>query len=138
VDQKLELIKQVPLFSVCDKKGLEEIGRLADEIDVPAGKVLMRQGEHADEFFVVISGTVRIERDEVIVRSLGPGSFLGEAALLDHGPRTATATTAVPSRLLVLGHRQFDQLVSEFPSIRASVLAAVARRLRAAEPDASH
>ena len=62
MDQKLELLERVSLFAGVGREGLEEIGRIADEIDVPAGTALTHEGRHEGYFFVIVSGTVRIER----------------------------------------------------------------------------
>jgi CRP-like cAMP-binding protein len=137
-DQKLELLKQTPLLAELGRRELEEVGRLVDEIDVAAGKVLMRQGETGREFFVLVDGSVGIDRDGTRVRALGPGDFFGEIALLSEGPRTATATAEVPTKLLVLGHREFHSLMSQYPSIQTSVLNCLASRLRGLEPEAAH
>ena len=138
MDPKLELISKVPLFAGCDKRSIEEIGRLAEEVDVPAGKTLMREGDSADAFYIIVNGSIRIERTGAAPRDLGPGQFLGEIALVDHGPRTATATTTSPARLLVLGHREFDQMLDKHPGFRGQVMEALARRVRNLEPDAGH
>ena len=97
--QKQELLERVPLFAGVSAAGIEELGGIADEIDVRAGTVLTHEGYREGFFFVIVSGTVRIERGGVTINTLGPGEFLGEIALLDGGPRTATATaeTRLPS-----------------------------------------
>jgi CRP-like cAMP-binding protein len=137
-DQKLELLKRTPLLADLGRRELEEVGRLVDEIDVAAGKVLMRQGETGREFFVVVEGSVGIDRDGARIRALGPGDFLGEVALLSEGPRTATATAETPTKLLVLGHREFHSLMSQYPSIQTSVLNCLASRIRDLEPEGAH
>jgi CRP-like cAMP-binding protein len=137
-DQKLELLKRTPLLADLGRRELEEVGRLVDEIDVAAGKVLMRQGETGREFFVVVEGSVGIDRDGARIRALGPGDFLGEVALLSEGPRTATATAETPTKLLVLGHREFHSLMSQYPSIQTSVLNCLASRIRDLEPNGAH
>src|SRR6188474_41474 len=55
-DQKLELLKNVPLFTGLGRRDIEELGRLAEEVDVPAGHVLMREGGSGNEFFVIVDG----------------------------------------------------------------------------------
>lgn len=137
-DQKLELLKRVPLLSGLGKRDIEEVGRLAEEIDLPGGHVLMREGASGNEFFVIVDGTVRIERGGATIRSLGPGDFLGEIALVDDGPRTATATTESPAKLLVVGHREFHSLMDQFPTIQTCVLQALAQRVRHLDADAAH
>jgi CRP/FNR family cyclic AMP-dependent transcriptional regulator len=98
----------------------------------------MREGDSADAFYMIVTGNVRIERTGAADRELGPGQWLGEIALVDHGPRTATATTTSPARLLVLGHREFDQMLDKHPGFRAQVMESLAKRVRNLEPDAGH
>jgi CRP-like cAMP-binding protein len=134
MDQKLELLAKVPLLAGLDRKGLEQVGRLADEVDLAPGKVVTRQGEFAEEFFVIIDGTVSVERDGSHLRDLGPGDFFGELAMLGKVPRTATVTVLEPARLLVVGQREFSGLLATFPSIQGAVLHAVATRIASLEP----
>ncbi len=137
-DEKLELLKRVPLLAGLGRREIEEVGRLADEIDVPSGRVLMREGDNGSEFFVLVTGRVGIDRGGTRIRAMEPGDFFGEIALLAEGPRSATATTEAPSKLLVLGHREFHSLMDRFPAIRTSVFEALAKRIRNTEPEAAH
>lgn len=137
-DQKLDLLHRIPLFSAFDRRELQRLGQLADEVDVPAERCLMAQGDRGAEMFVIVSGRVRVERDGQRINTLGPGEFFGEIALLDGGPRTATVTADEPSRLLVLTHREFHSLMEEFPEVAAEVLNALAHRIRRLEPDQPH
>jgi CRP-like cAMP-binding protein len=137
-DEKLELLQGIPLFARFDHKHLERLGMLTEEVDVPAGKVLIRQGELGDDLMVLVKGIVAVERDGEKINKLGPGEFFGEIALLERGPRTATVTTETPCRLLVLNHRSFHSLMDEFPEVAASVLLTLAHRLRTLEPSAVH
>jgi CRP/FNR family cyclic AMP-dependent transcriptional regulator len=134
-DEKLELLRRIPIFSGFDKRRLERLGMLADEVDVPAGKALMRQGEIGADMMVIVSGRVAVERDGQRLNTLGAGDFFGEIALLDGGPRTATVTSEEATRLLVLSHREFHALMDEFPEVAGQVLAALAHRIRRLEPD---
>ncbi len=138
MDEKLKLLSKVPLLAGLDRKGIEEVGRLADEVDLPEGRVVARQGASGDEFFVIIDGTVRIERDGKYLTDLGPGDFFGELAMLGKMPRTATATCATACRLLVVGHREFNSLLSNSPTIQGAVLHAVAQRIAFHEPEHPH
>jgi CRP-like cAMP-binding protein len=137
-DEKLELLKRTPLLAGLGRKDLEEVGRLADEVDLKADHVLMREGDLGREFFVIVEGLVRIDKGGRVIRTMGPGEFVGDIALVTERPRTATATTETPCRLLVLGHREFHQLMDQYPSIRLSVLESMAMRLRDLEPDVVH
>lgn len=135
MDQKLELLSKVPLLAGLDRHGLEEVGRLADEVDLPAGRVAARQGASGEEFFVIVDGTVSIEQDGQHLTELGPGDFFGELSLLGKVARTATATCTTPCRLLVVGHREFHGLMAQFPTIQTAVLRSVAQRIARLEGD---
>jgi CRP-like cAMP-binding protein len=135
MDAKLEMLRRVPLLEGLGRKELEEVGRLCDEVDLPAGRVLMREGDSGDEFYLVLEGSVRVDRGGATVATLGPGQFLGEIALVDHGPRTASATCETACRLLVLGHREFNSVMASSQEIRTRVLTALAQRVRHLTPD---
>lgn len=137
-DEKLDLLQRIPLFSGLDRRRMERLGMLADEVDVPAGKVLMRQGESGSDMMVVVRGSVAVERDGNRLNTLGPGDFFGEIALVDGGPRTATITAEEPTTLLVITHRDFHSMMDEFPEVAAQVMNALANRVRHLEPDVPH
>ncbi len=130
-DKKVELIKGVPLFSRCSKKELQEVAALADEIDLPEGRVLTREGDTGHEFFVILEGTAEVRHGGRKVRTLGPGDFLGEIALLTQLPRTATVTAATPLDDLVITAREFRSLLAHAPKVQTKVLEALAERLAA-------
>jgi CRP-like cAMP-binding protein len=135
---KLALLRHVPLFAGCKTSALEEIGRLADEVDVPDGYTLIREGTFGQQFVLIVEGRVRIERGGRTVKTMGPGEFLGEIALIDHGRTTATATTEGPAKLFVLGHQGFNSLLDRSPAIRLEIMTALANRIRQLEPEAPH
>ncbi|MDX6489278.1 MAG: hypothetical protein QOK13_1893 [Gaiellaceae bacterium] len=127
---KIELIKSVPLFSSCSKKELEAIAAQADELGVPAGKTLTKEGARGREFMVIVDGSAEVRKKGRRLNLLGSGDFLGEIALISGGPRTATVTTTSDTDLLVLTDRAFEQLTKKMPSINASVLKALSERLQ--------
>lgn len=137
-DQKLELLRHVPLLDGLSGKDLEEVGQLADEVDVPDGQVLTREGAPGSEFFVIVNGAVRIEQGGSEVATLGPGDFLGEISLLDDRPRTATATAVGPTALLVLTRGGFRTLMMDFPTIEQTVMRALVDRICQLDPAATH
>jgi CRP/FNR family transcriptional regulator, cyclic AMP receptor protein len=137
--RKVELLGEVPIFSVCTRGELNRIAALVDEIDVPEGKVLMRQGRPGAECFVIAEGTAKASmRGRKSVR-LGPGSVVGEMSLLDGGTRSATVTAEEPMRVLVLGARDFSALIDDVPHVARRIMKALAVRLRDAErPQPQH
>jgi CRP-like cAMP-binding protein len=137
-DAKLDLLRKVPLFSACTKSDLSRIASLVDEVEVSKGKVLMRQGDSGRECFVIADGTAKATMRGRKGATLGPGSFFGEMALLDHGPRTATITAETDMHLLVLGSRQFFSLLDSVPGVSHRIMRGLAERLREAERPQPH
>jgi CRP-like cAMP-binding protein len=128
-NQKVELIRRSPLFARCSRKQLGEIALVADEIDLPEGKELTRQGAPGREFFVLLEGTAAVRKSGRTVRSLQAGDFFGEIALVAHTPRTATVVATSPVRALVVTDRSFKRLLEQSPQIKTKVLEALAERL---------
>ena len=128
-DQKVEAIKAVPLFMKLSKKGLQQVASVADEIDLPEGKMLTREGERGREFFVLLDGQAEVRRQNKRIATLGKGDFLGEIALVTKLPRTATVTTTSPVRALVITDRDFSSLLRRSPVVGQGVLEALGERL---------
>ena len=128
-NSKIDLIKRVPLFSAASKSELADIAGIADEMDFPEGKALIREGETGREFFVLVEGTADVERGGAKVDSIGAGDFFGEIALVAHTPRNATVTTTSAARALVITDRAFRQLIDRQPQIAVGVLTVLAERL---------
>jgi CRP/FNR family transcriptional regulator, cyclic AMP receptor protein len=132
-NRKIDLIRQVPLFSGCSKKELERISTIADEIDFRSGKTLIKEGAPGREFFVLADGTAEISRKGKRIDTAGPGEFFGEMALLTDQPRNATVTTTSDVDALVITASSFRGLVESNPLIALKVMRAVADRLPPAE-----
>lgn len=129
MDPKIELLKQVPLFAGASVRELRQIASRADEIDVPAGYALTREGDRGREFVVLVEGSATVESDGRVIATLADGDFLGEIALLLYTARTATVRTTAPSRLLVVNERDFRTLVDDVPSFGREVYAAANARI---------
>ena len=127
---QLAHLQQVPLFAGCSRKELQHIARAGDEITMTAGTVVVDQGQHGREAFVVLEGSVTVRRNGRKVTTLGPGAVVGELSLLDHGPRTATAVCDVDCELFVLDQRHFRGVLETQPAIAMKLLATLASRIR--------
>ena len=126
---KIDLIKSAALFENCSKQELQQIAGIADELDLNEGKVLMQEGERGREFFVIVSGEIEVRRKGRKVATLGPGSFVGEIALLSKVPRTATVTATTPLDVLVITDRAFLNLLEKTPAIAVKVARTLAERV---------
>ena len=127
---KIDLLRQVALFKGCSKRELGEIARIADEIDFPAGKTLITQGEPGRQFFIVVEGSVDVIKDgEKLPELRGGSEIFGEISLVSGSPATATVTTASPVRALVIAPIPFRSLLDSSPAIQRRVLMSFSERL---------
>jgi CRP-like cAMP-binding protein len=126
---KVELIKGVPLFSQLDRKHLDEVAAIADEIDLRQGKELTVEGNPGREFMVIVEGEASVRRGDQEVNRLSAGDFFGEIALVRQEPRTATVVAETPVRVLVITDRSFRTLLDHNPDIEDKVKSAVSARL---------
>jgi CRP/FNR family transcriptional regulator, cyclic AMP receptor protein len=129
-NQKVELLRKVPLFARCSKRELAEIATLADEVDLRQGKELIREGARGREFFVLLEGQADVLKGGKRINEMGPGDFFGEIALVAPSPvRTATVKATTPVRVLVVTAQNFRRLLEGSPQIKLKVLEALAERV---------
>jgi CRP-like cAMP-binding protein len=124
-----EFLKSVPLFSEVSERDLPGIARSLTRVDWPAGKTVTDKGSGGIGFFVVESGAARVSVDGRDVKTLGPGDYYGEIALLAGRARTATITA--DGDLVCWGMRQwvFTPMLKRQPSVGARLLEALAQQL---------
>ena len=123
------MIQGVLLFSKLSGSGLREVAKIADEIDLPEGKTLTKEGDRGREFFVLLDGTAEVRKKGRKINTLKQGDFFGEIALVTKMPRTATVTTTSPTRALVITERDFSALLKRSPLIGQGVVQALGERL---------
>jgi CRP/FNR family transcriptional regulator, cyclic AMP receptor protein len=133
IDERLAV---VPLLQGLSKKQLRRISSLMTRLDRPAGKVLTREGEQGYEFFIVLEGEVEVRQADRVVATRGPGEYVGEIALLDRRPRTATVVATTPVSVEVLSRREFMSLLAQAPELSEQILATMAQRLADLETQA--
>ncbi|MHB8643610.1 MAG: cyclic nucleotide-binding domain-containing protein [Gaiellaceae bacterium] len=126
---KADILKRVPLFAECSKSDLARIGRIADEVDLRAGKELIREGDLGRQFFVLLDGSADVRRKGRKIAALGRGDFFGEIALVTDRETTASVTTTSPARVLVITRAAFRGLLRDHPGVQLKVLSALARRI---------
>jgi CRP-like cAMP-binding protein len=131
-DARVARLKAVPLFAHCTPKQIQFIVTQVEDMDFPVGRVLCREGQSGGDFFLLIEGAADVTRTGRRIAKMVPGDFFGEIAVIDGGPRTATVTTTEPTHCLVLGPRQFQNVVHQNVDIAHSVMKALTLRLREA------
>jgi CRP-like cAMP-binding protein len=121
-------LASIDLFSSLSKRERAEIASHADEIDVPEGTHLVREGEFAYEFFVIEDGAAEVLRDGQHIADLGPGDFLGEMGIVTQSPRNASVVAREPTRVMVLSEQDFRGVARSFPAVAEQIREAVRER----------
>jgi CRP/FNR family transcriptional regulator, cyclic AMP receptor protein len=129
----VEALRRAPLFEGLSRKELAQLARVSEDMEIPQGQVLTKEGEIGHEFFVILDGEARVTRQGRKVANIGPGSAFGELALLEKAPRNATVVADSDMELVVLGQREFAGLIDEVPGFARKLLAGMAHRLREAD-----
>jgi CRP-like cAMP-binding protein len=124
------VLRGINLFSDCSKAELRRVASMTTEHSVKAGQVLVKQGEPGAEFFVIIEGRAAVIRNDSYLAARGPGSFVGELALLDRGKRSASVVAETDMRLLVMSVREFNSLRHVAPSVSHKMLVELGSSLR--------
>jgi CRP-like cAMP-binding protein len=128
----LPALKAIPMFAPLSPVTLEALARALVRVEVPAGDVIIREGDESDRFYVIESGDVRVTAaDGHLLRQEGPGDYFGEIGLLRDVPRTATITAAGDTVLLALPREEFLDAVTGQGEARRLAEDVVVRRLRA-------
>jgi CRP/FNR family cyclic AMP-dependent transcriptional regulator len=128
-DSKVELIRKVPLFSKLSKKELADVAHIADELDLPKGKVMALEGDRGREFFVLLEGEADVTKGDRSINTMREGDFFGEIALVTRMPRTASVTATSDVRVLVITERDFAALLKRSPDVGRGVAEALAERV---------
>jgi CRP/FNR family cyclic AMP-dependent transcriptional regulator len=122
-------LQKVPLFQGLSKKQLRDISSLATRLDEPAGTVLTQEGRIGHEFIIVLEGEIEIRKGDQVIATRGPGNYVGEIALLDRRPRTATVIAKTPVVIEVIGQREVRTLLAEAPELSGEIMSTMAQRL---------
>ena len=131
-DPKVAMLRSLPALSGYSDRELEQVAALVDAVEVTPGHVLIEEGGRATEVFIIVEGLATVLVRGRAVAKVGPGEFLGEMAILDLAPRSATVVAETPMRLLATDPRRFLTL-ADHPGIARTIASALAKRLRLAE-----
>jgi CRP/FNR family transcriptional regulator/CRP/FNR family cyclic AMP-dependent transcriptional regulator len=130
-----ELIRDVPLLARLPGPELRALASHGRVHSYPAGTFIFREGDAGDSLHILIEGQVRVavlspSGEEVSIALLGPGEFVGDLALLDGRPRSASAIASGPTKTLVVTRRDFRQWLGERPAAALALLEALSLRVR--------
>ena len=123
-------LTSVPLFAQCTKAELKSLARHTSDITAEPEQILIKEGQGAYDFFVIVSGEAEVSREGRVVAHLQAGDYFGEIGLLAPALRDATVTARSQMELIVLAQWDFEQALAEAPGMTRRLLAGMAHRLR--------
>jgi CRP/FNR family cyclic AMP-dependent transcriptional regulator len=125
-----ERLKAIPLFAGLNRKERRALAPRADEVELEQGRVIVREGEWAYEFFAIEEGTAEVRRGEQLLAEFGPGDFFGEMGLVGDTRRNANVIASSPLKVVVMTAQAFRQTSRELPEVAAKIRAAIEERCR--------
>jgi CRP/FNR family transcriptional regulator, cyclic AMP receptor protein len=123
-------LKAIPLFAGLNRKERRALAPRADEVELDQGRVIVREGEWAYEFFAIEDGTVEVRRGEQLLAELGPGDFFGEMGLVGDTRRNANVIASSPLKVVVMTAQAFRQTSRELPEVATKIRTAIEERCR--------
>src|SRR5215218_9398832 len=126
-------LKAIPLFAGLNRKERRALAPRADEVELEAGRVIVREGDWPYEFFAIESGTAEVRRGDQLLAELGPGDFFGEMGLVGDTRRNASVIASAPLKVVVMTAQAFRQTARELPEVATKIRAAIDERCRTLE-----
>jgi CRP-like cAMP-binding protein len=132
--ERILLLREIPIFADLNPEDLKRVAEIAREEWYPQNTVIFRQGEEGNVMLVIVAGTLKIVRSvngsEQVLAQRGPGDFVGEMAVIESAPRSATLVTLDEVRVLSIEAGTFKGILHERPEVSFAVLRSLSRRLR--------
>lgn len=122
LQRKVDVLKQMPLFQHLTYREIIRVLNVTEVKEYAPGATLITEGTYGEELFILLKGKIRLHKNDAFITYLMPGSHIGEMALVDRIPRSASATAEDPSRLLILRRREFYEIVRKDPSLSVKLL----------------
>jgi CRP/FNR family transcriptional regulator, cyclic AMP receptor protein len=133
-----DALRRVSLFSALSDKDRKRLAKAMSERTFNEGAMITTEGEGGVGFFVIDHGNATVSVDGKIVRTLGPGDYLGEIALIDKGPRSATIVATTDLRCYGMSAWEFRPFIHEHPDVAWTLLETLVGRLREAQAAGEH
>ena len=128
-----DLLAQVPLFAGLSNAERRRIAAVAKPVAYADGATVVEEGSLGGRFFVIQSGTAKVQTGGRTRVTLGPGSYFGELSVLDGQPRSASVVATSPLETWSIAEFNFRALVKQHPGLAVKLLGILSARLRAAE-----
>lgn len=128
-----EDLREVSFFEGFSDEELQRVSDLAEDVEAEQGAVLIDQGRVGQECYVILDGRAGVYAGDEHIATLEPGAMVGEMALVDHRPRTATVIAETPLRLIAFDTQAFKELLETMPKVNDRVIETLTARLRSRE-----
>jgi HEAT repeat protein len=132
--ERVLLLREIPIFSDLSPEDLQQVAAIAREQWFPKDTTIFRQDEEGNMMFIIVDGHVHVVRSangkEQVLAQRGPGDFVGEMAIIESAPRSASLLTRGDVRVLAIEGETFKGILRERPEVSLAVLRSVSRRLR--------
>lgn len=129
--EKVLFLKSIDLFSQIPGEDLARVALIASEVDFDPTETLMSEGELGDSMYLILEGKVEVKKGNLEITTLGPKECVGEMAILDSEPRSATVRAVAPTRALKVEREDFYEILNERIDIARGIIMVLCRRLRA-------
>jgi CRP-like cAMP-binding protein len=126
-------LASVPLLAGLDERVHRRLAQIGKRRSYAAGETIVREGSSGTALYVVLSGTVRVERAGSAVAELGPNEFFGELSLIEEEPRSASVIAAEDAECILFPSWEFRALLDEHPQIAVPIMRALIERLHRQE-----
>jgi CRP-like cAMP-binding protein len=130
--EKVLFLKSVDLFRGLPGEELAQIAEIAEEVAISEGGIVFSVGDMGDALYIVLEGKVRVYNGEKTIAEIGERECVGEMAVLDSEPRSASVAAMAETLLLKIGREEFKDILSERPEISLGIMKVLSRRLRQA------
>ena len=132
--ERVLLLREVPIFSDLAPEDLQKVAAIAQEQWFPKDAAICRQDEEGNMMFIIVDGPVDVVRTshgkEQVISTRGPGAFVGEMAIIESAPRSASLLSRGEVRVLGIDGETFKEILKERPEVSLAVLRSISRRLR--------
>jgi len=129
--EKVALLRAIDIFAGTPDFVLAAVANIAEEIDLDTNASLIEEGTLGDCMYIVVEGEARVHSHGQTIITLGPGQSVGELAVLDPEPRSASVSAIGPTRLFKIAKAPFDEAMADRPEIAQGVIRALCQRVRA-------
>jgi CRP-like cAMP-binding protein len=133
ISDRARALRTIPLLGDLSTSDLEAVARMSYPVTRDRGLVIIEQGEVGTDLYLIVEGTARVERDGAVIGEAGEDSVIGEMALIDHQPRSATVIAETRCELLAVPYDKFWDFVETVPSVQRTLLTTLAKRVRGLE-----